>query len=45
MTLAGETHILGEKPVLMPLCPLQISYGLALYLTCACLVRGWQLTA
>jgi len=45
MTLTGETHILREKPVLVPLCPLQISYGLALYLTCASLVRGWQLTA
>ena len=44
MTLTGETHILGEKPVLVPLYPLQISHGLAWYLTCASLVRVWQLT-
>jgi hypothetical protein len=45
MTLRGETHMLGEKPVVVLLCPLQISHGLALYLIYSCVVRGWQLTA
>jgi hypothetical protein len=35
MTLAGNTEVCEEKPVLVPLCPPQISHGLAWDRTCA----------
>jgi len=29
MVLTGDTEVLAEKPVPVPLCPLQISHGLS----------------
>jgi hypothetical protein len=41
----GKTEVLGEKPVLLPLCPPQISHGLTWDRTRASAVRGRRLTA
>jgi hypothetical protein len=40
----GGTDLLREKPVLVPLCPSQISNTLAWDKTRTYVVRGWQLT-
>ena len=40
MILAGETEVLGEKPVTVPLCPQGISHGLTWVRTQASEVRG-----
>jgi hypothetical protein len=45
MKLTGENRQLGEKPVPVPLCPLQISHGLTRDRTLASAVRGRRLTA
>jgi BMFP domain-containing protein YqiC len=45
MKLTGENRQLGEKPVPVPLCPPQISYGLTWDRTRASVVRGRRLTA
>jgi hypothetical protein len=45
MILIGETEILGEKLVTVPLCPPQMSHGLAWDRTRASAVKGKQLTA
>jgi hypothetical protein len=41
----GKTEVLGEKPVLVPLCPTQIPHGLTRDRTRASAVRGRRLTA
>jgi hypothetical protein len=43
MTLTGETEVLGEKPVTVPLCSPQISHGLAWDRTRVNTVRGRRL--
>jgi hypothetical protein len=45
MILTGETQVLGEKPLLVPLCPPQISHELAWYRTRATAMQGGQLIA
>jgi hypothetical protein len=40
MILTGETEVLGEKPITVPLCPPQISYGLTWDRTRTFAVRG-----
>jgi hypothetical protein len=40
MILTGETEVLGEKTVAVPLCPSQISHGLVWDRTWASAVRG-----
>jgi hypothetical protein len=40
----GKTEVLGEKPVPVPLCPLQIPHGLTRNWSRASVVRGRQLT-
>jgi len=45
MILTEETEVLREKPVTMPLCPTQMSHGLAWDRTRVTAVEGKQLTA
>jgi hypothetical protein len=45
MILIGETEVLREKPVTVPVCPQQMSHGLAWDSTRASAVKGKQLTA
>ena len=45
MILTGDTEVLREKPVTVPLCPPQMSHGLAWDRTRASAVKGKQLTA
>jgi hypothetical protein len=40
----GKTEVLGEKPVLVPLCPPQIPHGMTRDRTRASAVGGWWLT-
>jgi hypothetical protein len=44
MTLTGETEVLGDKPVLVPLCPPQIPKGMVWNRTRAFAGTGRQLT-
>jgi hypothetical protein len=45
MILTGESEVLGEKPVLVPLCPPQILQGLVMDWTWTSMVWGRWLTA
>jgi len=45
MIVTGETEVLRENPVTVPLCPPQMSRGLAWDRTRTSAVKGKQLTA
>ena len=42
MILTGETEVLGDKPVTVPICPPEISHGLAWVRTRVSAMRGCE---
>jgi len=45
MLLTGETEVLGENPIPLPLCSPHISYSLVHDQTHISTLRGWLLTS